>query len=121
MRLAAVLLLLAAVGGISISGDKSTLASTVTEKAMDHIPTTNHSNLTIGKLDGHWEATIDTVVTIGYNTISVSLSVYGIMLAREQLRAAETFYYFARGIFPSFLASHPGADKIVVGQRPNPV
>lgn len=113
MRLATVLLLLAAVeSGISIHGDKPTLASTVvTEKGMDHQPTTAHSNSTIVEKDSRWEATIDTVVTIGYSTISVALSAYSIALAREQLRAVEALHCFTRGLLPRFLTTDPEIDS----------
>ncbi|KAF2809072.1 uncharacterized protein BDZ99DRAFT_521537 [Mytilinidion resinicola] len=99
MRPAAIFLILAAVKtGISSAVDKPTLGSTPTTKAMaTSTPAASERCLPIEGTKGRWEATIDTVVSIGYNTVNVALATYTIVLAQQQLRAVAAFHHFAGG------------------------
>jgi len=120
MRPAAIFLILAAVKtGTSSAIDKPTLGSIPTTKAIvTYAPATSEHCLPIGETKGRWEATIDTVVAIGYNTVNVALAAYTIVLAQQQLRAIAAFHRFAGGTFHTFLASDTETDD-VVGQRAN--
>lgn len=120
MRLTVIFLILAiAKTGTSGAVTKPKMGSTPTITAITtYAPTVSEHCLPSEEARGRWDATIDTVVSIGYNTVNIALAAYTIVLAQQQQRAIAAFHHFAGGMFPTFLASDTETDDFV-DQRAN--